>query len=690
MSEMVISQLGEFAQWRKRYIHVFIGGTDSCWEEDFSSREAWAWYQGLLAVQVSKLSLFGDMVWDFNNDVPNAARNSKGTQLRLDFSRFVNLSPVVLLEIKFAFLCALKIPSLLKYGYKGLRSVKPNSVIQAFKSGLLFIDALCGRLRELVGADFFEQSQLGIKSFDAKLYAEVAAVHQYTFGPALVSFFNTLRSPYLADCIFDGQLPCVALESLPWLTVTKAGESDRINRILPNHIFEKVSREASFAIVDFLSAMGEGVEDKESLLRKNAIDYNLSKSYGLNSESFDIYVAVRLGAQGYEADEVASYLSQVKAGFWSDLSPGKFKSRRVLQRMARAPLDDDFKGYINFISFAACYIVAQYTGMRPSELSEILVSSCVERDGSYYVIVSNLIKHRQSLAKLFDDKWVAIPIVRDAVRVAQLISRIKQNPYLFSGVNTLSKSEVPKSSNCSGILYQLQNLFKEVLTADEYESLNFSPYTLRHTLAFQMYRAEVGLPFISHQLKHFGELVGAVGQNKSFSETTLGYGNIGDILVSGVVRKGQPQPLRVMAEREYVQNYCDPDGSYAGPNAETHRNKLRTVFSGYMAAGYTKDQIFDQMAKQRLAVINVGQGFCYGGQREDFDASLPCIGSLRCNPNRCKNAIVTKANAPRWREVYVQNLAALHSPVSAELQEELRAAMEEAKGVLAYLGECVD
>lgn len=690
MSEAVIPQVEEFVRWRKKFLHLILESTGSIQEEDCASREALAWYKSLMSAPISKVSVFGDMVLDFNKDVPNAARNSMGTHLRLDLSRFPNLNSVVLLEIKFAFLCNLKIPSVLKYGRKGLRSLKPNSVIQAFKSGLFFVDALCARARQELGDDFFERSYLGLKSFDASFYRKVAESHQYTYGAALKRFFSALRSKFLADNVFDGELPYVDLDSLPWLKVEKVGESDRIARVLPNNIFEKASREASFAIVDFLDAMGEVVHDKETLLKRNAKTLNLADSYGLNSRNFDIYVAMRLRAQRYPAEDIVKDLGQVESDFWSDRSEGEFKSRWTLLRTADAPLNEDFKRYLNFISYCACYMVAQYTGMRPSELSEILVNSCIQPDGDYYVLVSNLIKHRQSLAKLFDDKWVAIPIVRDAVRVGQLIARVRQNPYLFSGTTTVAVGGESISSTSHGIFYQLQNFFKEILSEDEFRDLKFSPYTLRHTLAFQMYRAEVGLPFISHQLKHFGELVGTVGQNKSFSETTLGYGGIGDILANGGLKKGQAQPLRFMAEREYVQNYCDPDGSYAGPNADVHRSRLKKVFDGYMAAGYTKEEIFDQMANQRLAVINVGQGFCYGGRREDFDASLPCIGSLRCNPNRCKNAVVTKANAPKWREVYVQNLAALRHSASAEREEELRAAMEEAKGVLTYLGEEVE
>ena len=239
-----------------------------------------------------------------------------------------------------------------------------------------------------------------------------------------------------------------------------------------------------------------------------------------------------------------------------------------------------------------------------------------------------------------------------------------------------------------GITRQFSTFFEEILTDEEFESLEFSPYTLRHTLAYQMARAELGLPFISHQLKHFGDLIGSAGQNKAFSAVTLGYGAIAEILSKGG-RSSSKAPTQ-MAEEEYILSYCDPDGNYAGPNAESHKARMKKVFSGYMAAGYTKEQIIAQMAKKRMAIINVGQGFCYGGQRELFDESLPCIGSLRCNPNRCKNAVVTKAHAPKWREIYVQNSLALSSPNSAGAEEELRAAMEEAKGVLEHLGEEVE
>lgn len=52
-----------------------------------------------------------------------------------------------------------------------------------------------------------------------------------------------------------------------------------------------------------------------------------------------------------------------------------------------------------------------------------------------------------------------------------------------------------------------------------------------------------------------------------------------------------------------------------------------------------------------------------------------------------KNAVVSKANAPAWRDVYYQNKKLLGNPEYAHLHAQSKAAMEEAYGVLELLGE---
>ncbi|MFZ6045777.1 tyrosine-type recombinase/integrase [Pseudomonas sp. CR3202] len=688
MTERMMLIVREFRKWRSVLHHLAGGFNQATTQNSVELLKALEWYEGLLALPVSKTSKIGDPFWDFNADEPHAAKNVQGAKLRIDFRKFSELNQLAVLEVKIAMYCYLKMPSSVRGVTVSGRVSKSNTVIACFKAGISFINTMSQQARSLLTDRFFEDGYHGIAYFDAGTYREAAVVHPYSFGPDLKLFFKILRSPFLEEHVFGSPLPYVELDELTWGKVLQSPEeSEKTYRILPNPVFEKASREASFAVVDFLDALGEEIRDADTLSRRNVKEYCLASVNGLNRDKLELYTVLRLRRKGYDTFGVESVLGSVSQRLYSDRLPGEIRSASDLRDYAGADIDNSFRLYLNFVSYSACYLVAQYTGMRPSELSGILVDSCLESEGDYWLIISNVIKHRQNLSTLFDDKWIAIPIVRDAVRVAQLVAKIKQSPYLFSNVDTVDQSGEAKSMGSQGIAHQFDLFFTEILTDEEYTSLEFSPYTLRHTLAYQMARAEIGLPFISYQLKHFGNLIGSAGQNKSFSADTLGYGAIADILSKGGRSSGRTP--RELAELEYIKNFCDPDGSFAGPNAEGHRARIKKVFEGFLAAGYTKDQVFDQMVKKRLAVINVGQGFCYGGRKEDFDESLPCIGSLRCNPNRCKNAVVTKANAPKWREIYTQNLMALNTTDSSD-QEELRAAMDEAKGVLEYLGEEVE
>jgi hypothetical protein len=88
-----------------------------------------------------------------------------------------------------------------------------------------------------------------------------------------------------------------------------------------------------------------------------------------------------------------------------------------------------------------------------------------------------------------------------------------------------------------------------------------------------------------------------------------------------------------------------------------------------------------------MAIVNMGTGFCFGGV-ENFDESLPCVGTLRCNPIRCHNAVVTKSHAPKWREVYVSNRSLLNKKGYEDRQDQILEAMREAESVLKHL--CVE
>lgn len=660
-----------------------------------AQQEALTFLTYLQTLQVSELSMFMEGNWDFNADYPNASRFIRGSKLRIDFTKYPNIPGLAMLELKAVFMLHLKalsgIPAEGDSMKVSQKLSKPNTVISRFESGMRFLDKVFSVASEELGKEHVELEMASVQSLPAHFYDSAAENFDYVFDNALIQFFRYLRSGYLQENVFGSNLPSIDLAKLKWKSVgaTHLPEEEvkKKKQVFPNEVFEISSLAASLTIVDFLDAMGEEVVDTASLSRRNAKDYFAAKEQGMCPLKFNVYAYKRLSHKGFSLPEIAKVLGHDTVNsshYFSVVAP--YAIKRYAEETGSS-INEDFRLYLNFLNYSCMYIIGQYTGMRPSEYAELLASSCLRFDGRYWLLRSNVSKNDDNLVELFDDFWLAIPIVRDAVRVCQLLSKYKNNDYIFSNVDTVPFGQEGKPFSTGGTKLTLDKFFQKVLSPRQFSKLEFNAYMMRHTLAYQLYRADVGLPFISHQLKHFGEIIGVGHSNRGFSKTTLAYGEIGDMLAKRGGRNPDGHSFRREAELESIKQRFDPDGSYAGVNAAVHKESLWKAFRGYMASGYTKDNIFEAMAEQHIAVINVGQGFCYGGAPSEFDSSIPCIGGLRCNPNRCSNAIVSKANAPSWREVYYQNKAMLGNPEYSHIHAQSKAAMEEAFGVLQLLGE---
>jgi integrase len=694
MEQINFSTLLTFSRFRSSL--SLLQGQASVLEAESEQQEALAFLAYLNTLQVSQSSAFLDGVWDFNADYPNASRYIRGAKLRIDFTKYPNIPELAILELKAAFMIILKalsgIPADGKSTRVSKKPLKPNTLISDYECGLRFLDKVYSVAAIELGKEHVDRELISIQCLPAHFYAAAAEDFDYVYDDNTEKLFKLLKSGYLQANVFGASLPFVDFSKLKWKVLggKKRPEQDaeKKSQILPNNVFEISSQMASLSIVDFLDAMGEDVVDAASLKRRNAKEYFPSQQSGLNSLKFNLYVYKRLSYKGFSKEEVAKVLgSEVmnSSRLFSVIAPYAVKQ---YEKDTGSALDDQFRLYLNFVNYSCLYIIGQYTGMRPSEYAELLASSSLRPDGRYWVLASNVSKHQDNLVELFDDFWLAIPIVRDAVRVCQLISKYKNNDYIFSNVDTVAFGEKGQPFSSGATKHMLDSFFERILPPETFDDLDFNAYMMRHTLAYQLYRADLGLPFISHQLKHFGEIVGVGHSDRGFSKTTLLYGEIADrISKGGGARKAKGRSLRQDAELESIYQRFDPDGSYAGVNAEAHKENLRKVFRGYMASGHTKDDIFEAMLGQHIAVINVGSGFCYGGGVDEFDSSLPCIGGLRCNPNQCKNAVVSKANAPAWRDVYYQNKAMLGNPEYAHTHAQNKAAMEEAYGVLQLLEE---
>jgi integrase len=638
----------------------------------------------LSVIKVTKNSRFLDLLWDYNEDNPFAAKNIKGTKLQIDFGKYAEVPEFIIIEIKCIMHYIMLNPLIFKAGGKNKKNngkLKANTVITQMESGLRYFNHVFQKLNNDYGNEFLNEKFQTITNIPESYFHEGATDFPFTFDAAMKRFFYYLKHPFTSK-IIDASID-INFDKCEWLKVSKGRNTDSKKQVFSNNVFEKLVQHSSSMITEFLELMGEEITDVVSVKYQN-IDDRKYQSLNITKEIIEDYSVRRLNAKGHSETVIREHF-QIQSSYFQ--GNGKMKNNSVLAaefRKKHQIAQDDIRKYINEVYYACCYVVAQYTGMRPSELSEIRISQCLVIEGDTTLIRSDVKKHRESY-NLFDDKWVAIPIIVDAIKAASFISRLKQNDYLFSNMDTVKAGE-PETNMSSGV-EQMNNLLSVVYDEATVKGINFNQYMTRHTLAYQLYRADLGLPFISHQLKHVVDSVDKYTSIGGISDVTLSYGEIADHLADDSV-KGK-RTIRKQAEIEYIENTMNPDSTYLGGKGTEHKERLKKAFEGYMAAGYNKEDIYAAMADQGMAVINVGTGFCYGGKMEDFDESIPCIGSLRCNPIRCSNAIVTKAHASKWREVYVSNKALLNQEGYEEHETQILAAMNEAKGVLEHLGEDV-
>jgi integrase len=638
----------------------------------------------LLNIKVTKLSIFSDDKWDFNEDYPNVSPNVKGSKLTIDFQRFENIPESIIIELKCIMMFILLTPDIFinnrkKSPKSNAKRLAPNTIIGHIKSGCRLLNTLFNLLESSFGKEHIKKSNYSVCSITANDFRKAATVHENSYNDDLKQFFSYIHNPHTSSYILGETVKAFEPDNFNWKVLPKKRSKQQV---IPNLIFEKLVRTASCLINDFLVTLDEEVADSSIIKYTSLNTKKYCEETGLNKETFNIYRAHRLLISGYSEDfiskkyQLPSILKNSQNNF----------STHVTSEYLSANYDKNFNlnkiyKHLNLITNAAKYIIGQYTGMRPSDLSLLQLDNCLVTEGSHTLLKGHVLKGTESLTKgLFDDKWVVIPIMRDAIKALSIISTITQRKMMFSSSKTKKTDQKEIPMNSVVIRHQLKSFIKFVSPKDD---LGFSNYMMRHTLAYQLYRLEAGLPLISFQLKHLVNTVDKYLSRGSTSDVTFGYGGIADILVESQTG----QKLRKKSEIEVIKATADPDGTYIGGKASEHKERLKKVFEGYMASGYSREDIFDAMAEQGIGVINVGLGYCYGA--DNTDDSLPCIGSLKCNPNRCSNAIVSKANAPHWRDVYVTNRENLNNPIYQDNIQQIKEVMNEAKNVLELLGEGV-
>ena len=654
----------------------------------------------LLNLPVSQLSVFKDAEWDFNMDAVNPSSNVRGAKLKIDFSKYDYIPPDVIIELKCLFHHIYLIPKTfqnpkgvkgsgkkIKKGRRSRSRLKANTLISHFEAGMRFLNQTFKSLVEEYYQDFvFDE----YKSLSDLIYSEFEEGKQSFTGAidsTLKTFWNYMVHPN-AEKLLGIK---VDFNERILGDIKPKTKNLKKKTFFENSEFNQIVTHSSNRVMQFLlwQDLEEEIIDQKSLLffQEHYKD-KYQEGFKINQGLLNDYAVMRLRSKGYKQSFIKSVCT-IPGNYLNDngslMSTGTIRSK-IKEEYGIDDLDN-LREQINEIYYASCYLICQFMGGRPEEISGISFLDSLGTRDDVPVILSNVGKSKFENLKLFDDAWVRIPIMDDAFRAAKLISVIYQNKYLLGNVDTFSPLDKNLEMQSTGICHFFNNYFSRFLypDLDRYEKekkIGFNPYFLRHTLAYQLHRMGVGLPLISFQLKHMVDGLEKFTTAGVASETTIDYGGISESLVSNHL---EGQRYRKLAEIEKVKSIYDPDGTYIGKKGKLHKERIQKFFTGYMAAGYTKEDVFERLVDQGIAIIDVGTGFCGGGQ-EDFDESLPCIGTLRCNPSRCKHAVIGKVHIPKWKELYFVNKARLGKEQDPENKKQIQAVIQEAKTVLDDMG----
>jgi hypothetical protein len=312
-----------------------------------------------------------------------------------------------------------------------------------------------------------------------------------------------------------------------------------------------------------------------------------------------------------------------------------------------------------------------YTGARLSELNSLELG-CVRHHADGWVLVGTQIKQKGIDSPASQDEWVAIAIVRDAVRLLEETAVLTESNELFRSTKTYG--DTPGTGSRSGrFTYWFNKYLRIVDTKEKWKDYQLHAHKFRHTLVFQMRRAGLNLPFITYQLKHSYDAL-----NRRLNNVTLSYGNIN----SEAGRKAIYD-----ANHELVSQLYHPDSPVAGGGAEELKSRRASFFQGMALQGIQTDDVLEQLAKQGLPLTDVGLGLCQGQRKivkDGVKEDPPCIGQLRCNPVRCSNGLIPKYKLHAWKRVALENRARAQEAEYAHARTYHEEAASEAEAVIRF------
>ncbi|MEJ7849530.1 MAG: site-specific integrase [Pyrinomonadaceae bacterium] len=424
---------------------------------------------------------------------------------------------------------------------------------------------------------------------------------------------------------------------------------------LPDELFRLLSETSRKLVLRFLNELGQTTFDDQSKQKLHS-----KKRWDRFPEMFESYVQRR-------------QLTRDKGSGWASSHTKIFVSKFGVQ-------PESIKDYLMDVHCAAQTLILLYTGMRYSEAALVQTGCLVQRDNVYF-IKSTITKKRGKLP-INTDEWIAIDIVRDAVRALELLSRANFNNFLFANFDTLRKNQPENPLSHSGLGGRLNDYLKKIDKKKVWSGWVLSTHQFRHGLVQQLARAEVGIPYITRQLHHYYSKLNEASYR--VNESTLVYGLQKQRLVANA--SGLNAVRR--AGSEILHDLYGSNRNFAGGGAARHVERTEAFFTGLGIEGKQRDAYIDNLAKSGVAIVQTAVGWCTRNHVEpnpDEKEVPPCIGDLACNPSICKHSVVPELRKFDVIRFYLNAVHKLESPEQIHLKKHWEKARDSFAAMLRQL-----
>lgn len=287
---------------------------------------------------------------------------------------------------------------------------------------------------------------------------------------------------------------------------------------------------------------------------------------------------------------------------------------------------------------SALLLVLLFTGMRLSE-TLFLTQGCLTLEYGYWFLKSKVVKGQPKDIPV-SEGWLAIDLTRDAYDILTFFCQLTGNTFLFSTPFPGFRRHGKGYTSDGTLNTKFIRWIKSIDTGGLFSEWLFSVHQCRETLVFQLARQEVGLTFISMQLKHFQSQL-----NRMPNAVTAGYGQYRTQLMTSVANR------IVDARESALLDIYGEDARFAGGGGSKHKARIDDFFAGLGLFGESRVQYIKEMAKRGVKLMPTSIGSC----TKNFIApgsepAPPCYGDYQCDPEcgshviteQCANALVAR------------------------------------------------